>query len=116
VTEAVLRESQLTLDDIDWRVLVKLTTAIGLRTPTVRPRMHDLRHRFAVDALIRMQRSGEPDAGPVSVSGHVNPAGTWWYVSATPELMDRRAARGSVRRTAMTALAPALQAPISPSG
>jgi len=79
-----------------FRAFVKLTTAVGLRTPTARPRMHDLRHRFAVETLIRLQRSGEVAGRMPALSdylGHVNPAGTWWYVSATPELMELTAKR-----------------------
>lgn len=76
---------------------VKLTTAIGLRTATVRPRMHDLRHGFAVNTLIRWQRSGTEVAERMPTLsdylGHVNPAGTFWYLSATPELMQLAADR-----------------------
>ncbi len=36
----------------------KITIAIGSRTATVHPRLHDLRHSFAVHTLIRWQRSG----------------------------------------------------------
>lgn len=60
---------------------VKLTTVIGLRTATVRPRMHDLRHSFAVDTLIGWQRSGIEVAERMPALsdylGHVNPAGTF---------------------------------------
>ena len=44
--------------------------------------------------------------------GHVSPAETYWYLTATPELMDWPP-NGSQRvsePTAMTALAPSLQA------
>ena len=76
---------------------VKLTTAIGLRTTTVHPRIHDLRHSFAVDNLIRWQRSGIEVAQRMPALsdylGHVNPAGTFWYLSAAPELMQLAAQR-----------------------
>ena len=44
--------------------------------------------------------------------GHVSPADTYWYLSAAPELMELAAERlaAALRSTAMTALAPALQA------
>jgi integrase/recombinase XerD len=44
--------------------------------------------------------------------GHIAPADTYWYLSASPELNGhgRRAARRALRSAAMTALAPALQA------
>jgi integrase len=78
------------------KTFAQLTTAIGLRTAAVRPRMHDLRHTFAVNALIRWHQSGEVPARTPALSGylgHVNPAGTYWYLSATPQLMELAAAR-----------------------
>ena len=42
------------------KTLRKITTALGLRTATVHPRAHDLRHSFAVRTLIDWQRSGVP--------------------------------------------------------
>jgi integrase/recombinase XerD len=70
----------------------KITTSIGMRTTTVRPRIHDLRHSFAVRT-----RSGIDVSGRMAVLstylGHINPAGTYWYLSATPELMGLAAAR-----------------------
>ena len=98
------------------KTFVQLTTALGLRTATVRPRIHDLRHSFAVHTLIRWQRSGVSSSGHIGALstylGHVNPAGTYWYLSAAPELMAarRRPPRRAVRRTVMSALAPTLQA------
>ena len=80
------------------------------------PRVHDLRHSFAVDTLIRWQRSGvnvdEHIAVLSTYLGHVAPADTYWYLSAVPELMGLAAERldAAVRSTAMSALAPALQA------
>lgn len=75
----------------------ELTTAIGLRTGTVRPRIHGLRHSFAVRTLINWHRSGIDVEGRMAVLstylGHVNPAGTYWYLSASPELMELAATR-----------------------
>ena len=69
----------------------------GLRTATVRPRVHDLRHSFAVRTLIDWHRAGLDIDSRMSVLstylGHVNPAGTYWYLSASPELMALAAAR-----------------------
>ena len=44
--------------------------------------------------------------------GHVDPASTYWYLEAVPELLDagRRAHGATARGAVMTALAPALQA------
>ena len=83
---------------------------------TVHPRIHDLRHRFAVQTLIDWQRSGvnidEHIATLSTYLGHVSPADTYWYLSASPELMALAADRLArpVRRRAMSALAPAMQA------
>ena len=75
----------------------QLTTAIGLRTATTRPRIHDLRHSFAVRTLVDWHRDGiDIEAGMSVLStylGHVNPAGTYWYLSTSPELMALAAAR-----------------------
>lgn len=76
---------------------IQLTTDIGLRTETVRPRIHDLRHGFAVSTLLDWYRSGQdvPAYMPVlsAYLGHINPAGTYWYLSAVPELMRLAAGR-----------------------
>ncbi len=80
---------------------VELTTAIGLRTPTTRPRIHDLRHSFAVRTLIAWHHSGVNAESRMPLLstylGHVNPAGTYWYLSAAPELMELAAARVDAR-------------------
>lgn len=54
------------------------------------PRLHDLRHTFAVRTLLAWYRSGEP-VGPKlwtlsSYLGHRHLAHTYWYLSAVPEL------------------------------
>lgn len=75
----------------------QLTAALGLRTPTARPRIHDLRHSFAVRTLVDWHRAGVDAAGRMAVLstylGHINPAGTYWYLSAVPELMALAARR-----------------------
>jgi integrase/recombinase XerD len=76
---------------------VELTTGLGLRTAQVQPRMHDLRHSFAVQTLLDWYRAGVDVNGQMIVLstylGHVHPAGTYWYLSAAPELMELAAAR-----------------------
>lgn len=75
----------------------EIMTRIGARTEEVRPRIHDLRHRFAVQTLIDWQRSGvNIDEHITTLStylGHVSPADTYWYLSASPELMALAAKR-----------------------
>jgi integrase len=76
---------------------IELTTAIGLRTTAVKPRIHDMRHSFAVNQLLDWYRSGIDPAGRMPALsiylGHINPAGTYWYLSAVPELMQLAAQR-----------------------
>ncbi len=79
------------------KTLGKITTALGLRTASVHPRIHDLRHSFAVNTLIGWQRSGgRTDERIIALStylGHASPAETYWYLTATPELMQAAAQR-----------------------
>ena len=79
------------------KTLRKITTALGMRTETVHPRAHDLRHSFAVDTLIRWQHSGlsvDEHIATLSIYlGHVSPADTYWYLSASSELMGLAAQR-----------------------
>jgi integrase len=83
------------------KTLRTITTSIGIRTATVRPRAHDLRHSFAVATLIRWQQSGASiDGNMAALStylGHVSPADTYWYLSAAPELMEFAARRLDAR-------------------
>ncbi len=69
----------------------------GLHGPGPRPRIHDLRHSFAVTTLLEWYRSGEDVAAQMPALsgylGHVSPEGTYWYLSAVPELMQLAAAR-----------------------
>jgi len=79
-----------------WTVratFVQLSRQIGLRDPTDRhgPRLHDFRHRFAVQTLVRWYREGvdvERHLPELSTYlGHVKVSDTYWYLSATPELL-----------------------------
>jgi integrase/recombinase XerD len=83
------------------KTLRKITVALGLRTETVHPRAHDLRHSFAVQTLVGWQRSGVQIDGQIAVLstflGHVSPADTYWYLTATPELMGLAAQRLDLR-------------------
>lgn len=70
-----------------------LAQAAGLvpRSSACRPRLHDLRHRFAVLTLLDWYRTGaDARAGMLALSsylGHSDPAATYWYLSAAPELL-----------------------------
>ena len=62
-----------------------------------RPRIHDLRHSFAVKTVLAWYRAGldvEPRLPSLSTYlGHVSPSTTYWYLTAVPELMSLAAAR-----------------------
>jgi integrase len=73
-----------------FRTLVR-NAGLLPRSPECRPRIHDLRHSFAVRTLLDAYRSGE-DVEPRLVSlstylGHGDPSHTYWYLEAAPELM-----------------------------
>lgn len=62
-----------------------------------RPRIHDLRHTFAVQTVLGWHRAGldvERQLPLLSTYlGHISPATTYWYLSAVPELLGAAAAR-----------------------
>jgi integrase/recombinase XerD len=69
---------------------------IGADAPSP-PRLHDLRHTFAVTTLMDWYRS-EQDVQPKipalsTYLGHREPASTYWYLSAAPQLLALAAAR-----------------------
>jgi len=54
------------------------------------PRIHDLRHTFICRALLRGQQDNQIDHVADAIStyvGHAKVSDTYWYISATPELM-----------------------------
>jgi len=61
------------------------------------PRLHDLRHTFAVRTLLGWYHASEDVAARIpSLStylGHREPSSTYWYLSAAPELLALAAAR-----------------------
>lgn len=69
-----------------------LTTALGLRTAEVRPRIHDLRHTMVVRVLLAWHRAGLDISSRLALLsnylGHTSIEGTYWYFSAVPELME----------------------------
>lgn len=56
-----------------------------------RPHLHDLRHRFALETLLRWYQDGqEVERRLPTLSaylGHTEVRNTYWYISARPELM-----------------------------
>jgi integrase/recombinase XerD len=81
------------------RAFYALSRQTGLRALGVRngPRLHDFRHRFAVQVLTRWYESGEDPARRLpalsTYLGHVCVAGTYWYLSNSPELMAQAMVR-----------------------
>jgi integrase/recombinase XerD len=61
------------------------------------PRIHDLRHTFAVRTLVNWYRSGEDVNAKLpclsTYLGHRDPVSTYWYLSAAPELLALAADR-----------------------
>jgi integrase/recombinase XerD len=70
-----------------------LTQAAGLRPRSAkcRPRPHDLRHTFAVNTLLGWYQVGVNVQARLPLLstylGHIHPGCTYWYLSATPELL-----------------------------
>ena len=62
-----------------------------------RPRVHDLRHTFAVRRLLAWTAAGvDVESKILALStylGHTKPSETYWYLTATPELMAVTAGR-----------------------
>jgi integrase/recombinase XerD len=75
------------------RTFYRLSRQIGLREVSAShgPRLHDFRHRFAVQTLVRWYRQGKDVQRRLPVLstylGHVHVTDTYWYLTSTPELM-----------------------------
>jgi integrase len=76
------------------KTFILLSRQIGLRGPddSHGPRIHDLRHRFAIETLLSWYRAGidvEQRMPELSTYlGHVHVTDTYWYISAVPELLQ----------------------------
>jgi integrase len=87
------RGNRLDVGDIH-RTFYVLSRKIGLRGPSDShgPRLHDMRHRFALQTLLRWYRAGEDVERLLPILsaylGHVRVSDTYWYLSAWPELMQ----------------------------
>jgi integrase/recombinase XerD len=76
----------------------RLSQRLGLRPPAEGrrhghgPRLHDLRHRFAVKTMIDWYRAGRDVERELpkltTYLGHVHVADTYWYLEAVPELLE----------------------------
>ena len=77
---------------------IKLRRVAGLeRTSRPGPRIHDLRHSFAVQTLLGWHRAGIDVAAQLPLLsawlGHRHPASTYYYLQAAPELLALAAER-----------------------
>ena len=70
---------------------------LGWTARPVWPRIHDLRHTFAVRTLLRWYEAGDPIGQKITALstylGHVKVSDTYWYFSAVPELLRAAAGR-----------------------
>ena len=77
---------------------IRLRGVTGLdRRSGPRPRIHDLRHSFAVQTLLEWHRAGIDVRGQLPLLsawlGHRHPASTYYYLHAAPELLALAAER-----------------------
>lgn len=93
-----LAGTRLRYCNVHW-TFQRLVHLAGLtpRSAACRPRIHDLRHSFVVDAMLDAYAHGEDGQARLSLLstylGHVDPANTYWYLSASPELLAIAAQR-----------------------
>jgi len=80
------------------QVFAGLLRAAGVTGPAGQdPRLHSTRHTFACQTLLGWYRAGEDVQARMPLLstylGHANPANTYWYLSAVPELLSLAAQR-----------------------
>jgi len=84
-----------------WQVghtFAALRDQLGWQEQRPRPRLHDLRHSFAVRCLLGWYRNGQDEINAKILSlavyvGHRNIRHTYWYLTAVPELLALGSAR-----------------------
>jgi len=71
-----------------WFLLIACQT--GLRKPGDQhgPRVHDLRHHFAIQTMLRWYRTDTDVEARLPELSHVHVRDTYWYLSAVPELLQ----------------------------
>ncbi len=86
------------------KVFVDLANEVGIqpRSLSCRPRLHGLRHSFAINTLLGWYRDGVDVAAKLpalaAYLGHSHPASTYWYLQAVPELLTVAAQRLGVEQ------------------
>lgn len=72
----------------------QLTVTAGIKpaSSSCWPRLHDLRHRYAVLTMLDAYRRGDDPAVVLPILstwlGHTEPRDTYWYLTGTAELLD----------------------------
>ena len=92
--------TRITQSTLRW-TFVRLSRQTSLRKPAKSsgdgPRLIDMRHSFAVGTLVRWYREGVDVERHIprlaTWLGHAHVSDTYWYLSATPELMQAAAKR-----------------------
>jgi integrase len=85
-------------------IFLRLARSIGLRSTSrsSRPRIHDLRHTFAVRSLEACPADAEAVSrhivGLSTYLGHAHVTDTYWYLQASPALMAHIAEAGEARQ------------------
>lgn len=100
----VLTRGQRLRPQYPQRIFISVIRRAGMRDPefhTRGPRLHDLRHTFAVNTILRWYRAGEDVERLLptlsTYLGHSKVRDTYWYLSACPELMSEAASRLEAR-------------------
>ena len=81
------------------KVFIRISKRIGLRgtTDSKGPRIHDIRHTFAVKTMLNWYRDGVDINQKISLLstylGHKKPSDTYWYITSMPELLAQAALR-----------------------
>jgi len=80
------------------KTFAALRTQLGWQDKQPCPRLHDLRHTFAVNSLMSWYRKGQQELNTKILSlavylGHRNIRHTYWYLSAVPQLLALGSAR-----------------------
>ena len=96
--------TRLCYNDV-WRTFHRLLCRVGItvRSASCRPRIHDLRHSFAVQTMLDWYASGADVQALLprlsTYLGHTDPKHTYWYLHAAPELLALAAQRLDARQT-----------------
>lgn len=74
-----------------------VTAGMGPASSSCRPRLHDLRHRYAILTMLDAYRRGDDPTIVLPILstwlGHTEPRDTYWYLTGTAELLDAAAHR-----------------------